>query len=267
MENDLLRFTVGKFNCMVIKDGIILVPGPPTPESGGLPDFKHGQYMDVLSLFIDTGEHKILLDTGCGYQFLPKGGRLLRNLQAVGIDPASIDTVIISHGHSDHVDGCFDPQGQPVFSGARFVVSRKEWDAWVQRPERESLHSLFASVRKYFLPEPEKFTLVEDGDEIVPGIRLSIAPGHTPGNSMIELSSGTGRLLCLGDLVHSPVEFTQPDYYAFLDVYPDQAVESRKRFLTAAAESGVPVFACHFPFPGLGKMVQKDGLLTWSPRC
>ena len=265
MNDTLYSFTVGQFKCQVIKDGSILVPGPPTPESGGQADFRHGVDMDVLCLLIDTGKNRVLLDTGCGTGFLPDAGCLIRNLAAAGISPASIDTVIITHGHSDHVDGSFDPQGRPVFPNARFAISRKEWDALVSRPERESLRGLFASARQNYLPIPEKFTLVEDGSEILPGIRLLPAPGHTPGNSLIEITSGTEKLLCLGDLVHAFVEFVQPDYYAFLDVYPDLAVNSRKSILTAAAESAVPVFACHFPFPGLGRMTQKDGLLDWLP--
>jgi glyoxylase-like metal-dependent hydrolase (beta-lactamase superfamily II) len=154
----------------------------------------------TFSVYSSIRKNRILVDTGCGSRFLPDAGQLVPNLEAKGISPASVDTVIITHGHSDHVDGSFDPRGRPVFPGARYIVSRREWDSWVTRCEREELHPLFASARKNFLPIPEKFDLAEDNAEVLPGFKFRPARS-TIGQQYDWKYVREERLLCIGDLV------------------------------------------------------------------
>lgn len=257
-------FKLGKMACLVITDGQILVPDPPVPGSSGRANTPSGQIMDVLCLFINTGKNKILIDSGCGDNFQRSTGKLLQNLKANGILPGEIDTIIYTHGHSDHVAGSFDTTGRPVFSNARYVIARKEWEGWVTHPERKELEPMFSAARQHLIPRREKCDLIEDDEEVLPGIRLIAAPGHTPGNIMVELTSGSQQMLCLGDLIHSPLEFSQPDYYGFLDVYPEQAIQTRTRILSQMADSGTQVFACHFRFPGLGRIIRKGNVPGWQ---
>jgi glyoxylase-like metal-dependent hydrolase (beta-lactamase superfamily II) len=259
------RFNIGKLECLVITDGTLIVPDSMPAKPSGRPDMSKGQNMDVCSLLIDTGEHKVLIDTGCGSGFQSTTGKLVQNLEAEGIRPADIDIIIHTHGHMDHVAGSFDAGGKPVFSNARYIVSKKEWDCWVNRPERAQLSPMFSAARKYYLPVPEIFELVEDHAAPLPGFAILPAPGHTPGSIVLEISSGKNNLLCIGDMIHSAIEFSDPGHYSFLDVDPDQAIVTRNTFLSAAAQSHSPVFACHFPFPGLGKIVQKGEILGWRP--
>jgi glyoxylase-like metal-dependent hydrolase (beta-lactamase superfamily II) len=261
MDNRSFHLDIGAFRYTVVSDGTIRVPGPPLPDSSNTP----GELMDVSCLLVENGPNKILIDTGCGSGFQASAGKLLRNLEKDGVNPAKINTIIYTHGHTDHVGGSFDPHDKPIFPHARHIISRKEWDSWVNMPESNQHYPMFASARKYLIPIRDHFDLVNENSEAIPGIRLLPASGHTLGNVMLEISSLKNKLLCIGDLIHSQLEFTYPEYYSFLDFAPEQAVKLRTEGISKIAESGVLIFACHFPFPGIGRFIKKDGILSWQP--
>ncbi len=257
MGNGSVHFEVGKFDCRVISDGFLTI-GP-------------GGRLDVGCLFIRTGNHKILVDTGCGISPQVNCGKLLQNLQTEGVKSSEIDIIIHTHAHSDHIGGNTDANGQAVFSNARHLIHKIEWDYWMKRisePEAEQTKGppMVPVARKNLLPLKDHFDLIGEKEEILPGIKFSLAPGHTPGNIVLKLSSGSSELLCIGDLIHDPKEFTSPDIYKMIDYSADQAVQSRNAVLTQAAKSRTPVFACHFSFPGLGYVVKKNEVLSWEPK-
>ena len=255
------RFTVGDFACTVVSDGVIRVPPPPHT---GL-KFEEGELMDVSCLLVERDGRRLLIDTGCGSRFQDTSGKLLANLTGAVIDPATIDTIVYTHGHTDHVGGTFDDAGKPVFPGARQVVLKKEWDSWRTLPPESEHYRMFDAARENLLPVPEQFDLVEENAEVAPGVHLLPAYGHSPGNAMVGLTSGSERLLCIGDLIHSEKELAEPAYYAFLDVIPGPAEKLRSEGIMEIAASGVFVYACHFPFPGLGRFVNENGALRWRP--
>jgi glyoxylase-like metal-dependent hydrolase (beta-lactamase superfamily II) len=265
MADNSVRFNVGHLECLVVSDGTLIVPDSMPGDASGRPDMSHGQKMDVSSIVINSGNQKVLVDTGCGSSFGPTTGKLVENLAASGIQPGDIDIIIHTHGHMDHVAGSFDAEGKPIYTNARYIAAKKEWDCWVNRPERKQLSPMFSAARKFYLQMAEKFELVEDQSEPIPGFKFMIAPGHTPGGIALEIASGRNRLLCIGDMIHTPLEFSEPGKYAFLDVDPEQALLTRERILTEAARTGQPVFACHFAFPGLGRIVKKGEVLSWRP--
>jgi glyoxylase-like metal-dependent hydrolase (beta-lactamase superfamily II) len=265
MDKTAFSFNIGQFECQIISDGYIKVPDPPPQISSGQTEIRHGEIIDVNCLFINSGNHKILVDTGCGEGFQATAGKLVQNLEAAGIKRSEIDTIIYSHGHLDHVGGSFEINGGLVFPNARYMVSEKEWECWVTKPERSQIQRMFAGARKNLLPIPEQFQLVKDKTEVLPGIKLQIAPGHTPGNSLLDIFSSSDNLLCVADMIHSSLEFTHPEYYTFLDVYPEQAVQTRNQILSEVSKSGRLIFACHMPFPGLGFIKQKADSFSWQP--
>jgi glyoxylase-like metal-dependent hydrolase (beta-lactamase superfamily II) len=228
------------------------------------PEDRPSQAMDVTCLLIQQGTRTVLVDTGCGEFFQPSAGKLLHNLKAAGIDPADIDTVVYTHAHPDHVGGTFDADLKPNYPRARQVITRKEWECFTG-PETGPNSRMFGLARKNLLPAREQFDLVEDDAEVMPGVKLVPAVGHTLGGVMIEISSDRDKLLCIGDLIHSQIEFTQPEYYSFLDSAPAEATMLRTEGLAEMAKKGVLVFACHFPFPGIGRIVQKGKVLSWQP--
>jgi glyoxylase-like metal-dependent hydrolase (beta-lactamase superfamily II) len=252
------RLDIGEFRCRVISDGTIEVP-PISPDTG------RGELMDVNCLLIESGRQKILIDTGCGGGYQTSAGKLVQNLRREGIEPAQIDTIIYTHGHGDHVGGSFDSTGRRVFTHARQIVSRLEWESWENMTETDPNFHIFEPVRKKLLSCPENFDLVEEGSEVIPGIRLLPAHGHTPGSIMLEIASGGDRLLCIGDMIHGQMEFEHPEYYTFMDSSPEMAGKTRDEVLARIAESGVLVFANHFAFPGIGRFVKKGRTLGWQP--
>jgi len=249
------RYDIGKYKCIIFNDGTLVNEDSDEEEVFGL-----------NCLLIDSGDHKILIDTGCGDGFQATAGRLVKNLEAEGIRCSDIDSIIITHGHIDHASGSFDSQGKPVFPNTRYITSEKEWEYWDTGPGSNELQNMFfEGARKNLLPIRDRFDLVKDDDEIMPGIKLLTAHGHTPGLIMVDISSGGKRLICIGDIIHSQREFINPEYLSLWDVTPEQALNTRAQILSNVAKSGILVFACHFPFPGLGYITRKEGIFTWQP--
>jgi len=249
------HYDTGKFKCIVFNDGTLV-----NQDSEG------EEVFNLNCLFIDSGAHKILIDTGCGEGFQSTAGHLVKNLETEGIKCTDIDRIILTHGHIDHAAGCFDSEGKPVFPNARYITSESEWEYWLTPPGSNELHNMFFdSARKNLLPIRDQFDLVKDNAEALPGIKLISAPGHTPGNVMVDISSKENRLLCVGDIIHSQLEFTNPEHLILFDVTPEQAVQTRTQILSDIAKSGILVFACHFPFPGLGYITRKEGIYAWQP--
>ena len=248
-------YDIGPYKCIIFSDGILGGPEPGDEDTFGL-----------NCLLIDTGDRNILIDAGCGEGFHETAGLLVSNMKAEGISCSDIDTIIITHGHIDHAAGCFDADGKPVYPNARYTASKSEYEYWKLPPGSNELHNMFfESARKNLVPIPEQFDLVEDNAEILPGIKLLPATGHSPGNIMVEISSAGKSLLCIGDIIHSHREFVDPEYLVRLDVDPEQAVATRAQVFSDVADSGQLVFACHFDFPGLGYITRKDGVLSWQP--
>lgn len=247
--------SVGKFICIVINDGTLVNPESEDDE------------VDILNcMFIDSGDHKILVDTGCGTNFQSTAGKLVKNLEAEGISCSDIDKIIFTHGHIDHVGGSFDSQGSPVFPNARYILSESEWEYWVGKPESTELQTmLYQFSRERLVPVRDRFDLVKGDVEVLPGIKLVAAPGHTPGHIMVDISSDGERLLCIGDIIHRQLEFENPELLIAIDIVPEQAIEKRAQVFSDVAKSGVLVYACHFPFPGLGHITENEGIFGWRP--
>lgn len=146
---------------------------------------------------INTGKHRVLVDTGAG-GLCPNTGKLLQNLQAEGIEPRDIDTVILTHGHPDHIGGNTVSEGKPAFPDARFVMCKGEWDFWISHPEDlkvdEHVKELLLTVASKNLPPIQsQLDLVDHETEIVPGIHTLAASGHTPGHMALAISSGASN--------------------------------------------------------------------------
>ena len=232
------------------------------------------------SLFVDTGTHRVMIDTGAGAlgahasNFFPsvdhsttETGHLLVNLRAAGVEPAEVDTVIITHAHPDHIGGTLDEQGALVFSGARYVIAREEWEYWMSEAAEQTAPAPFVAIARRALdPLRNRVTLVEDGDEIVPGIHAVATPGHTPGHLALSIHSADEQLLHIADAALHPLHLEHPDWMPIFDTLPEQAAASKQQIFDRAAREQALVFAHHFPpFPNLGWVTGAAVGWSWHP--
>jgi len=202
---------------------------------------------------IRTGEHTILVETGGGDKMDPRARErvnlppedepLATVIAAHGFDPESIDIVINSHLHWDHCGGNTVLTGGPAlaaFPGARYFASRGEWDHAHKRLLRDSVSYIDANYDP--LVESGQMTLVDEDCEVVPGVRMCRAPGHTRDMMVVVAQSG-GRTFCfLSDLVPFAAHL-KPTWMTAFDLYPLETIESKMHWLDAAAEGN---WACAF---------------------
>ena len=281
MSDGIFPFRIGNFECKVICDGTFVyqdtsffVNAPKKRMEQVLR--KHNIRSEITTpwpgLFINTGKHRVLVDTGAGAGTVPSAGKLHQRLKDEGIDAGDIDTVILTHGHPDHIGGIVDPGGNPAFPNARYVMLKDEWDFWMSVADLnrlklgEDLKQFILMVARKNLPLiRDQLVLVDDGTEILPGIRAIAAPGHTPGHMALAISSGGEQLLHISDTVLYPVHMEQPDWYPAFDFAPEQAGVTKRKLLDGAAAEKTRVFAFHFPFPCLGHVVKKGKGWEWQP--
>ena len=289
MNKEIHRFTIGSFKCMTVSDGTHVYAPPtfPPPASflfvnaprqrleqvlreNNLQEERWVEWMSpYICLVVDTGKHLVLVDTGAD-GLGPDTGKLLQHLQVQGISPEDIDTVILTHGHPDHLGGNTDTEGKLVFTNAHYIISRDEWDFWMSEQaelklEEHSRGVLLGYAHKNLPPIQNQLALVDYEMEILPGIQTIAAPGHTPGHMALAISSEGEQLLCVSDTVLHPIHLEQPDWYAAVDLDPGQVEDTRRRILAKAANEKALVVAFHFPFPGLGHVIPKRDAWQWQP--
>lgn len=225
----------------------------------------------ILAYLAKSGGKNLLFDAGIGEDM---GGSLLESLEAVGVKPAEIDAVFLTHLHFDHIGGLLDEEGNYAFPNAAVHVSTPEYDWWMD-PERqevdedaENAEALAIVAMGHYLVETTMETLRDSGkeavrfdfgEEVFPGIVAMEAVGHTPGHTAYRLRSKNKELWIVGDLMHiAEAQLPFPEVTTIYDIDQDRARETRLRLLAAAAEKGIPIAGMHMPLPGAWRVVAKD---------
>ncbi|WP_172381592.1 MBL fold metallo-hydrolase [Streptomyces sp. MNP-20] len=209
---------------------------------------------------------RILVDTGIGngkQRALPAWNGLdtdyLDRLTAAGFPPESVDLVILTHLHADHVGWNTRLDGGswvPTFPNARYLTTRTEWDHWATAEMEESRRQMFRdSVHPVHEAGLLDFADITEGPvALAPGLRLLPAPGHTPGQVAVELGDGDATALITGDAVHHPVQLAHPEINSCVDIDPALARRTRRALLGAAADTGALLLGTHFAPPTGGRV-------------
>jgi glyoxylase-like metal-dependent hydrolase (beta-lactamase superfamily II) len=265
------RFRVGDLEAVVLNDGGFAMPTAESPFGVGeeLEPKRaalSGAYlspdeirMTINNLLIKIGGELILVDAGAGSVFGAAGGRLLSNLAAIGVPPAAITGILVTHMHGDHFGGLLDSEDRPVFPNAKLFIHRREHEFW-SGSEADSLDAgSLAGARKFLNAFDGKWEKITGGDRLVEGLEIVETFGHTPGHISIRIESGNEQLFHMVDVMHHhALSFAHPEWKIAWDVEKENAIATRKRFLAQTAEARTRVLGTHMPFPSLGR-VRKSG--------
>ncbi|MEU8383355.1 MBL fold metallo-hydrolase [Streptosporangium sp. NPDC048865] len=190
-------------------------------------------------LLRDAAGRTVLVDTGVGpadspaASWAPVPGALGSELARVGTAPGEVDVVVITHLHSDHASGAV-AAGAPVFAGARHVLQRAEIDAADE-----------AVLDHVVRPLGERVQAVDGGAEVLPGVRVLLAPGHTPGHQVVQI----GDLVLTGDVVLHPLQLEDPSVPYIYDADPVLAAATRAELLDRVRNEGGMIGTAHFAEP------------------
>jgi glyoxylase-like metal-dependent hydrolase (beta-lactamase superfamily II) len=235
----------------------------------GLPTETVSLHIQVT--FIEIGDHKILLDTGMGDVTFPgngaDNGRLLASLAAIGVAADDITTVILSHGHPDHIGSC-SSNGAPLFKNADYYLPPNELEFWTQKPgdEENFMNFMLAVGNAQLAPVQSMIKPYSAGVEIVPGITAMAAPGHTLGHHAFLIGDGDNKLLHLMDAaVHYLVGPEEPDWALAVEMDQTAAADTRRKLFKQAADDNLLVAGYHFPFPGIGKIAPQNNAWRYVP--
>jgi len=222
--------------------------------------------MSVHAFVIESPGHRMVVDTCIGNdkrRAFPGWNMLqlpfLADLEKAGFARNSIDRVLCTHLHVDHVGWntmLVEGKWTPTFPHARYLIGRTEWEHWSKTEEPDTRELLDDSVRPVF--DAGLADLVESDARITDEIRLEPTPGHTPGHHSVRISSRGQEAVITGDLMHHPVQMAHPEWGSHFDSDFDEAIATRRAFLERYGDQPILVLGTHFATPGAGRIV-RDG--------
>jgi glyoxylase-like metal-dependent hydrolase (beta-lactamase superfamily II) len=214
-----------------------------------------------LTALVDTcvGNDK---DRGGRAPFHMMRTSFLEDLRAAGFPPESIDVVVCTHLHVDHVGWntrLDHGRWVPTFPRARHLFARQEWEHWSSERDEDTKRILADSVQPVL--DAGLADLVDMDHRISDEIWFEPTPGHTPGHVSVRLRSGEGEAVITGDLMHHPIQMAEPQWATPFDTDAEQARKTRRAFCERYANTGVTVLGTHFHDPTAGRVVRHGP--TW----
>lgn len=275
---------IGDIDVLVISDGVLPLPtamlghnADPAVRAAWMRDmFLPADAFDwaLNVVVVRSGDQTILIDAGLGLDpdlHLPRAGQLIKRLEDAGIDLGSVTDVVLTHMHMDHVGGLLvDGVKERLRPDLRIHVAAAEVKFW-ESPDfsltsmPQGFPDALRSTAKRFAKEYGSYLRTFDEDyEVAPGVIVQRTGGHTPGHSVVRLTSGGEGLTFAGDAVFA-VGFDQPDWYNGFEHDPEEAARVRVRLLRELAETGEMLVATHLPFPSVGRVAVDGDAFRWVP--
>jgi glyoxylase-like metal-dependent hydrolase (beta-lactamase superfamily II) len=241
--------------------------------------------MSIHAFVVESQGRRIIVDTCVGNdkpRQLAAWNRLqgpfLEDLASAGFPAETIDTVLCTHMHVDHVGWNTRWVGGrwvPTFAQARYLFARREWAHYQQESQQESQREQQAEGRDDVIGDSVRpivdaglADLVEADHRITEEVWLEPTPGHTPGHVSVHIASQGQAAVITGDLMHHPIQCSQPALHTVFDHDVAQALRTRLDFLARYADQPVLVLGTHFAPPTAGWLVRAGA--TWqfsAERC
>ena len=239
---DLLRFTGDRGDPWLPHEQFIAPDGTIELSLGGF--------------LVRTGDRVVIIDAGAGridndhYH----GGQFLESLAALAVTPDDVTDVVFTHLHFDHV-GWATRQGEVVFRNATYRCNARDWAHFVG-PDPGATRKLS--------PLAGQLQTWDASGPLLAGIDVLAAPGHTPGSTVVVISSGSERALLLGDVVHCPVQLVDDEWAIMGDVDPDLARRTRNELAAELESLGTVAAGAHFAGMRFGRLLPASGRRYWS---
>lgn len=275
---DLQSVTVGDFKVTYLADGGgIVIPTALYPASTEEGWQKYPNLLDddgkiITSLggfLIETGDRKIVMDTGIGPATIEfpgfgpfSGGKYLESLAQTGVSREDVTDVIFTHLHLDHCGWTtieVDGERQLTFPNAQHFVTQAEWDFWYGGDNPAGPHPEF--VQK---PLADRIQWLEPGTDFVPGLSILSTPGHTPGHVSLKLTAGDQRLYLIADVMHGSMQIQEPAWSVAFDIDAEAARATRDGLYPELMQANTIIGANHFSDKIFGRIVEVDGNRQWQ---
>jgi glyoxylase-like metal-dependent hydrolase (beta-lactamase superfamily II) len=275
--------TIGDLTVIPIFDGFqredpthFFISRPDQPREKGHEAVDWAPYRDLLDgdgllehtyggFLVDTDNRRVLIDAGVGpnqigpygpYNRVIRGGELPNRLSELEIHPASITDVLLTHLHPDHY-GWATADDAALFPNATFRCHTLDWRHFVG--DADGLSGFSATLPSL----AGRLELFDHDGPLLPGIDVQLAPGHTPGSTIVVLSSGSSRAMLLGDVVHCPVELLENDWASLGDFDRDLARRTKEALSRELEETNMPATGAHFAGLRFGRLLSGGERRQW----
>jgi len=275
---------VGAIDVLVISDGVLPIPArtiahniEPAVRAAWLEhEFLSPEMLEwpLNVVVVRSGGRTMLIDAGIGMDpglNLPQAGRLIRRLEAAGIDLASVTDVVLTHMHMDHIGGLLiDGVKDRLRPDLRIHVAAAELKFWESPDFSRAVmpegfpDALRRAAKRFVNDYRSRLRPFEEEHEVAPGVVVRRTGGHTPGHSVVRLASGGDRLTFAGDAVFQ-VGFEHSDWQNGFEHDPEEAARVRVNLLRELAATRELLVATHLPFPSLSHVAVEGGAFRCVP--
>jgi glyoxylase-like metal-dependent hydrolase (beta-lactamase superfamily II) len=235
--------------------------------------FRPARRTSVNTFLIHSGGRTAIVDTGSGNYLQPTAGFVQRNLASAGVDPKSIDTVLLTHMHPDHSAGLTDmSNGRLLFPNAELVMHENEQAYWfddgeMSKVDERARQLYFQAGREQVEPYRKRIRLFREG-EVFPGVTAVPSYGHTPGHTAYLIASDNDQLMIWGDTVHVPeVQTAFPEAGMAFDTDLAAAASSRKRMFDRVSADGILIAGMHLHFPAFSRLARQGDAYRLYPEA